>query len=61
MNVKLARVKMGMNQIDVCKAVKMSPRKLCEIERGEYDKVTYKNMVELSRLLNVTVQELFFS
>lgn len=61
MEVKLARIKKGLTQEQLCKIVKTSPKKLVEIERGNYEKVTKGLMERIAAALDSTVQELFFS
>lgn len=61
MNVKIARIKAGLTQAELCKIVKTSPKKLVAIERGEYGSVTKDLMERIASVLNSTVQELFFS
>lgn len=61
MNVKLARIKKGLTQSELCKKVKTSPKKLVAIERGEYGSVTKSLMERIATELGSTVQELFFS
>lgn len=61
MNVKLARIRTGLTQHELCKRVKTSPKKLVEIERGHYENVTKALMERIAKELNVSVQELFFS
>lgn len=60
-NVKLARIKKGLTQNELCKIVKIGPRKLVQIEKGNYDNVTKLLMNKLATALDSTVQELFFS
>jgi putative transcriptional regulator len=60
MNVKIARIKAGFTQQQLCKIVKTSPKKLVEIERGNYGNVTKSLMERIAAALNSTVQELFF-
>lgn len=60
MNVKIARIKKGLTQQELCKIVKTSPKKLVEIERGHYEKVTKELMEKIAVALNSTVQKLFF-
>ena len=60
MNVKIARIKKGLTQAELCKMVKTSPKKLVEIERGNYDNVTKSLMERIAKALESTV-ELFFS
>lgn len=61
MNVKIARIKKGLTQAELCKIVRTSPRKLVEIERGNYDNVTKALMERIAKALDSTVQELFFN
>lgn len=60
MNVKIARIKKGLTQQELCKIVKTSPKKLVEIERGHYEKVTKELMEKIAVALDSTIQELFF-
>lgn len=61
MRVKIARIKCGLTQAELCKKIKMSPKKLCEVERGNLDILTLANMKAIAEVLNTDVQELFFS
>lgn len=61
MSVKIARIKAGLTQAELCKKIKMSPKKLCAVEKGDYDILTMANMKAISDVLNVSIQELFFS
>lgn len=61
MSVKIARIKVGLTQAELCKKIKMSPKKLCEVEKGNYDILTLANMRAISKVLKVSIQELFFS
>ncbi|NLK24033.1 MAG: helix-turn-helix domain-containing protein [Clostridiales bacterium] len=61
MEVKLARIKAGLTQTELCKIIKTSPKKLVAIERGHYENVNKSLMVKIAKALNTTVQELFFS
>ncbi len=61
MKVKIARIKKGITQQELCRIVKTSPKKLISIERGNYDKVTIGLAKGIAKALDTTVQELFFS
>lgn len=61
MNVKIARIKKGLTQAELCKIVKTSPKKLVDIERGNYDNVTKSLMERIAKALDTTAQKLFFS
>lgn len=60
MNVKIARIKKGLTQYELCKIVKTSPKKLVDIERGNYANVTKSLMERIAEALDSTVLELFF-
>ena len=57
MKVKIARIKKGLTQLQLCKLVKTSPKKIVEIERGNYDMVT----LGLAEVLDSNVVELFLN
>lgn len=61
MNIKIARIKKGLTQKQLCEVLKISPNKLVELERGNYKNLTYALMIKIAKALNTTVQELFFS
>ena len=61
MELRTIRINAGLTQMQLCKMIKMSPKKLVAIEKGNYDIMTLGNMKALSRALGVSVQELFFS
>lgn len=61
MNVKIARIKANLTQMELCKIAKISSRKIVEIERGNYDSLTLANMKSIAKALNTNVIELFFS
>ena len=58
MIIKIARIKAGLTQAQLCKEIKMSPKKLIEVERGNYDILTLGNMKALSKALGMSIQEL---
>ena len=60
MEVKIARIKKSLTQAQLCKIVKISPRKIVEIEKGNYDKVTIGLAKKIAKLLEMSVQDLFF-
>lgn len=61
MSVKIARIKKGMTQEQLRKAVGISPRKIVAVEKGDFSTLTFANMKAISEALEVSVQELFFS
>ena len=60
MEVKIARIKKGLTQAQLCKIVKTSPKKLVEIEKGNHDNVNLGLMKKLAAALNSTIENLFF-
>jgi putative transcriptional regulator len=61
MNVKIARIKLGKTQKQICNEIRMSPKKLVEIEKGNYDILTLANMKAIAAALDTVIQTLFFS
>ncbi|XZK13554.1 helix-turn-helix transcriptional regulator [Clostridium perfringens] len=61
MKIKLARVKLGLTQKELAKKVGISHVTLSKIEKGNYENLTLKTMLNLASALDTTVQELFFS
>lgn len=61
MNLKLARIKMGLTQKQLAQLVGLSNVTIVKLEKGNDDTVTKATMVKLAKVLNTTVQELFFS
>lgn len=61
MKLKLARIKVGITQSQLCKKIRMSPKKLVEAERGNCQNLTLAQMKALAKELNSDVQTLFFS
>lgn len=59
MEVKIARIKKGLTQAQLCKILKISPKKLVEIEKGNYDKVNLGLATKISKVLGVNLEELF--
>lgn len=60
MNVKLARIKIGLTQEELCKILKISKSTLLKIERGDFSSLRYPLMIKISEVLKLSVQELFF-
>lgn len=60
MSVKIARIKKGLTQDELCKIIKISKTTLVKIEKGNYANVTKSLMVKIAAALDSTVQELFF-
>ncbi|NYB74838.1 helix-turn-helix domain-containing protein [Sedimentibacter hydroxybenzoicus DSM 7310] len=61
MNVKIARIKAGLTQEQLCKLVHISPKKLCRIENGNDDTATKKDMKNIANVLGEDVLTLFFN
>lgn len=60
MEVKIARLKKQLTQKELCKKVRISIKKLVDAERGNYDRLTFSNMKDLSAELNTSINDLFF-
>ncbi|KYH35379.1 helix-turn-helix domain protein [Clostridium tepidiprofundi DSM 19306] len=66
MKVKIARIKKGLTQTEMRKKLKeeysvgMSPNKIVAIEKGDYTRLRYCEMIAISKALETPVQELFF-
>lgn len=60
-NIKIARIKCGMTQKQLCKLVGIGINTLVELEKDNFKNLKYPTMLKLSKALNVSVQELFFS
>ena len=61
MEVKLARIKKGLTQIELCKRVKTSPRKIVQIERGNIDKVSFELAKKIAIELDSSINRLFLN
>lgn len=67
MNAKLARIKKGLTQENVRKLLKekfsigVSPCTIVAIEKGNFNGIRYELMIAYAKLLDSTVEELFFS
>lgn len=65
MQVKLERIKKGYTQAQFRKILKekyhlgISPNKMVEIERGNYDDLRFLSMKKIAAALDTSVQELF--
>lgn len=58
-NIKVARVRKGINQDELCKMISISRSTLSKIENGEHD-TKRSLMLKMSEALDTSVQELFF-
>lgn len=60
LNLKIARIKKGLTQEELCKLVGIGRTTLSKLEQGKI-KPKMDTMEKLSKALNVPVTELFFS
>lgn len=61
MEFKIARIRAGLTQMQVAKKCKMSLSSIVKIEKGDYDFLTLGKMKALSKVVEVSIQELFLS
>lgn len=62
MNLKIARIKKGIKQIDLAREIHVSPATLIKWEKGiELDNIRLGQMKAIARILNSTIEELFLS
>jgi len=62
MNLKIARIKKGIKQIDLAKEIHVSPATLIKWEKGiEFDNIRLGVMKKLAEILDCSIQELFLS
>lgn len=61
MNVKIARIKLNLTQIELAKKCKMSLSSIVKMEKGNYDFLTLGKMKAVAEALKTDVQTLFFS
>lgn len=60
MEVKIARIKKGLSQIELSKLTGICRTILSKIENGDYSSLRYETMIKLSKELDTTPQKLFF-
>ncbi|WP_405317153.1 helix-turn-helix transcriptional regulator [Faecalibacillus faecis] len=61
-NLKLARIKAGIKQIDLAKEIHVSPATLIKWEKGiDFENIRLCQMKKISATLDTTVQELFLN
>lgn len=61
MNLKIARIKRGLTQLELAEIAGISHVIISKLEKGNYDGISKCNMIKIAKALNSTVQELFFS
>ena len=57
-NIKVARIRKGLNQDQLCELVKISRCTLSRLEQGKLDP-KLSLMIKISNVLDVSVEELF--
>lgn len=60
MNIKLKRIEKGIKQKDMAEMLELTPQYLRKIEKGDID-VRRSFMIKISKILETSIQELFFS
>lgn len=58
--IKIERIKRNIKQEDLSKRLGSSRCKLSALENGNFKNLTYPLMIEIAKVFNCTVQELFF-
>lgn len=62
MNLKLARIKAGIKQIDLAKQIHVSPATLIKWEKGvEFENIRLGQMKTIAKILDSTIEELFLN
>ena len=62
MNLKFARIRKGIKQIDLAKELHVSPATLIKWEKGlELDNIRLGIMKKIAELLDISIEELFLS
>lgn len=62
MNLKIARIKKGIKQIDLAREIHVSPATLIKWEKGiELDNIRLGIMKKLAEILDISIEELFLS
>ncbi|AQS04170.1 helix-turn-helix transcriptional regulator [Clostridium beijerinckii] len=62
MNLKIARIKKGVKQIDLARKIHVSPATLIKWEKGiELDNIKFGIMKKIAELLDTSIEELFLS
>lgn len=60
MNIKLKRIEKCIKQKDMAEMLEITPQYLRKIEKGDID-VRRSFMIKVSKILETSIQELFFS
>lgn len=61
MNLKLERIKRGLNQKQLSKLSGVGVTTIVKIEKGDIDSVTVHNLRKIANVLGMTITELFFN
>ena len=61
LSLKLERIKKGWTQEDLHKESGVSKASICNIERNGVENIPVSTLRKLSKALNISVSELFFS
>lgn len=59
-NLKIARLKKGIKQRELASKVGVTQQYIGSLENNKYSNPTKKTMLAISKVLDVSVQELFF-
>ncbi|MDS1029177.1 helix-turn-helix transcriptional regulator [Bacillota bacterium LX-D] len=60
-NLKIARIKQNLTQVELAKMVGITNKYLSQLETGKSKNPSKALMEKIARTLNCTVQELFFN
>lgn len=61
MNLKIARIKQGLNQRQLAKLAGVCQNTLVKLERDEIDNVRVDTLKKISKVLGIGIVELFFN
>lgn len=60
MNLKIERIKRGINQMQLCKIANVSLATVVKLEKGDIDTVKVATLKKISKALGVSIIDLFF-
>lgn len=61
MNLKLERIKRGLNQKQLSKLSGVGVNTIVKLEKGDIDSVMVHNLKKIANVLGMSISELFFS
>ena len=61
MNLKLERIKRGLNQRQLSKLSGVGVNTIVKLEKGDIDSVMVHNLKKIANVLGMSISELFFS